>query len=168
MFDESAAPLRKEGWSLEQISGVFRGSEYSVSHEWLYQHIASDLRNGRQIKDLRCISERPAEVETCEELGHWEADMLIGSAHQGALGTRVDRKKGLTRIAHVPSRAAAGDTQAICHLLAPLKDQIRSITFDNGKEFSGHARIARRLQRIATLPTRICPGSAGAIRIPMG
>jgi IS30 family transposase len=169
VFDEAAVPLLEEGWSPEQISGVFRDSECSVSHEWLYQRIAADKRQGGrlyrllrcqkqrrkrygsperrgQIKGRRSISERPSEVETRDELGHWEADTMIGAGQQGALVTLVERQTGLTRIAHVPSKEAAGVTKAICRMLAPLKDQVKSITFDNGKEFAGHAIIARRLK----------------------
>lgn len=169
VFEEAAVPLLKEGWSPEQISGVFRDSECRVSHEWLYQRIAADKRQGGelyrllrcqkqrrkrygsperrgQIKDRRSISERPAAVESREELGHWEADTMIGAGQQGVLVTLVERKTGLTRIARVASKAAAGVTQAICHLLRPLKDQVKSITFDNGKEFAGHATIARQLK----------------------
>ncbi|WP_194117399.1 IS30 family transposase [Chitinilyticum piscinae] len=169
VFDEAAVPLLEEGWSPEQISGVFRDSECRVSHEWLYQRIADDKRRDGQlyrllrcqkqrrkrygsperrgqIKDRRSISERPAKVETREEIGHWEADTMIGAGQQGALVTLVERKTGLTRIAHVPTKEAAGVTKAICRMLAPLKGQVKSITFDNGKEFAGHATISRRLK----------------------
>ena len=91
-FHEVAVPLLREGWSPEQISGVFRGSECAVSHEWLYQRILQDKQSGGLVyRHLRCqkqrkkrygsperrgqiinrrsISERPAEVESRQQLG---------------------------------------------------------------------------------------------------
>ena len=85
LFDEIAVPFLQEGWSPEQISGVFKDSEYAVSHEWIYQRVLQDKQQGGQVyKALRCqkarkkrygkperrgqianrrpIAERPAEV----------------------------------------------------------------------------------------------------------
>lgn len=168
VWNELAVPLITEGWSPAQISGVFANSECPVSHEWLYQGILADkLAGGTLYKHLRCqklrkkrygkpdrrgmiknrvsISERPAEVETREEEGHWEADLVMGSAHQGALVTLVERKTGFMKTLAVPSKEAKGVTKAIIKMLKPLGDQVKSITFDNGKEFAGHEEIAKAL-----------------------
>jgi IS30 family transposase len=101
-FHEAMVPLLREGWSPEQISGVFRGSACAVSHEWVYQRILQDKQSGGLVyRHLRCqkqrkkrygsperrgqiinrrsISERPAEVESRQQLGHWEGDTMSGS-----------------------------------------------------------------------------------------
>ncbi|WP_288843491.1 IS30 family transposase [uncultured Deefgea sp.] len=168
VWNEWAVPLITEGWSPAQISGVFANSEYPVSHEWLYQRILADKRAGGTLyKHLRCqklrkkrygkpdrrgllknrvsISERPAEVETREEEGHWEADLVMGSAHQGALVTLVERKTGFMKTLAVPNKEAKGVTKAVIRMLKPLGDKVKSITFDNGKEFAGHEEIAKAL-----------------------
>ena len=169
VWNEWAVPLLTEGWSPAQISGVFASSECPVSHEWIYQRILQDKQAGGTIyKYLRCqkqrkkrygkpdrrgqiknrisISERPAEVETREEEGHWEGDLVMGTAHQGALVTLVERKTGLLKTLAVPNKEAKTVTAAIIKMLKPLQDSVKSITFDNGKEFAGHEEIAKALQ----------------------
>lgn len=169
MFDEVAVPLLKEGWSPEQIGGFFGKSEFAVSHEWLYQKILRDKQNGGvvyqhlrcqkqrkkrygkperrgQIVNRRSIAERPAEVATRERIGDWEADTIIGAKHQGAIVSLVERKSGYTRLIRVQSKEAAGVTQAIGRALRPFKNQVLTITFDNGKEFAGHEKIAKALK----------------------
>ena len=49
-------PFLPEGWSPEQISGVFRGmASYAVSHEWIYQRVLQDKQQGGQsLQALRC------------------------------------------------------------------------------------------------------------------
>ena len=37
-------------------------------------------------------------------------------------------------------------TKAIIDLLKPRKDKVHTITFDNGKEFAGHKKVASRLK----------------------
>ena len=168
VFDEVAVPLLKEGWSPEQISGFFSNSEFAVSHEWLYQRILRDKQNGGtayqymrcqkrkkrygkperrgQIINRRAIAERSAEVETRERIGDWEADTLIGAKHQGAVVSLVERKSGYTRLIRVPNKEAAGVTRAIKRALRPLQQQVLTITFDNGKEFARHEKIAKALK----------------------
>lgn len=168
-FDELALPLLKEGWSPEQISGVCRGTELAVSHEWLYQHILRDKANGGtlyrylrcqkqrkkrygsperrgQLRERRSIHDRPVEVETRSRIGDWEADTVIGTGRQGALVTLVERASGFAKMVVLPNREAKGVTQAIIEALGPHRDQVHTITFDNGKEFSGHQEIAKALQ----------------------
>ncbi|BBJ23371.1 transposase [Candidatus Nitrotoga sp. AM1P] len=47
---------------------------------------------------------------------------------------------------HLRSKHAEGVTAMTTSLLSPHKDQCHAITFDNGKEFAGHERIAAELQ----------------------
>jgi len=168
IFHETAVPLLQEGWSPEQISGVFRGTAYAVSHEWIYQRILRDRKQGGVIyKLLRCqkarrkrygkpdrrgqilnrrpISDRPPEVEARSRTGDWEADTVIGAGHQGAIVTLVERKTGFSKLILVPSKESEGVTRAIIAALKPHKEHVHSITFDNGKEFAGHQEIARQL-----------------------
>ena len=168
-FHEVMVPLLREGWSPEQISGVFRGSACAVSHEWVYQRILQDKQSGGLVyRHLRCqkqrkkrygsperrgqiinrrsISERPAEVESRQQLGHWEGDTMIGAGHRGALVTLVERTSGLVKIQRVASKEAKGVTRAIHRMLKPHRDKVHSLTFDNGKEFAGHETIARLLK----------------------
>ena len=64
----------------------------------------ANLLNPGQIPNRRDISERPASVETREELGHWEGDTVIGAHHKQAIVTLVERMTGLTLIARLNAK----------------------------------------------------------------
>lgn len=158
-----------EDWSPEQISLLLSKEGISISHERIYQHIWRDklasgtlyqhLRQSRKkyrkrrtgkelrghIPHRRSIDERPKEVGTRASIGHWEGDTVIGKAHKGALVTLVERASRFTLIAAVANKNAASVTAAVIALLSPYKQQVHSITFDNGKEFAYHTAIAEQL-----------------------
>jgi IS30 family transposase len=71
---------------------------------------------------------------------------VIGKGHKGVLVTLAERKSLKTLIAHVGSKHAEPVTQAIIGLLSNEKDNVHSITFDNGKEFAFHGRVKKALE----------------------
>ena len=161
--------LIRQEWSPEQIALHLRQQGTSISHERIYQHIWADkrasgtlhlhLRQSRRkyrkrrtgkelrghIPNRRSIDERPVAANDRTQDGHWEGDTIIGKAHKGALVSLVERTSRMTLIAAVPSKNADLVANAIITLLAPYKQQARSITFDNGKEFAYHETIAKNL-----------------------
>ncbi len=161
--------LLREDWSPEQISLWFKKHDgIVVSHEWIYQYILQDKRQGGDLyRHLRCqkarrkrygtyehrgripdrvsIDKRPAVVERRGRLGDWELDTIIGKGHKGALVSLCERKSRLALIAKVPTKAAEGITQAVVGLLKPLADRVHTLTSDNGKEFSQHTAVAKAL-----------------------
>jgi len=88
----------------------------------------------------KSIDERPVYVDKREEFGHWEGDGILGKNHKGHLITLVERKTGIGLIFN------AGDRQScrIVSILESLKEHFgdkhkeifKTITFDNGSEFS--------------------------------
>ena len=158
----------EEGLSPEQIAGRLRyeGSQWQVSHEWIYQLIARDRhangqlhrclrRKGKRYRKRRdatgrCgaitdrvpICERPEEVEERNRLGDWEGDTMHGS--RGSLVTLVDRKSGFTRALIVKHRTAKAVAAAINRLLRD--DPCETLTLDNGSEFADHKKVAERLK----------------------
>lgn len=159
--------LIEQQWSPDQIAGRLRRErQESVSHEWIYQHIYADQRAGGTLHlNLRCrktrrkrygsrkrripirnrrgIELRPAVVKSKQRYGDWEADTIIGSAHQGALVSVVERKSKLLRLSLVEKNQAATVTRQMVKMLQPLT--VHTITSDNGREFSFHERITGRL-----------------------
>lgn len=154
-------------WSPEQISNKF-GPLYGiqVSHEWIYQHVWEDKRQGGELyKHLRCrkkyrkrsgkgdhrgkipnrtsIEERPEEVENRERIGDWEADTIIGKGKKGAVVTLVDRKSRFLRMGLVENRTKEAVKDKMIHLLSSFP--VHTITCDNGKEFAAHEEIAEAL-----------------------
>jgi IS30 family transposase len=97
-------------WSPEQIAGkVPLSNESDYLHVYAYKYACCDLhKNLRSQKfpqkrdrcwpERRCqtpnrrpISERLSQIEDCEQVGHWEEDMVFGGAHKKAIVILVKR-----------------------------------------------------------------------------
>ena len=63
----------------------------------------------------------------------------------GAVVTLVERKTGYAVIAKVADRTAKSVTEACIKALRACKMPVKSITFDNGKEFSHHQEISQAI-----------------------
>jgi len=162
--------LRQDQWSPEQISGwLKRQGRAFVSCERIYRHIWKDKSNGGDLwRHLRHsgkkynrrkgktsgrglipgrvdIAERPAIAAENRRIGDWEGDAIIGRSLKGAILTHVDRTSKYTKLAILPDRSAASVQKACDASLLPIAHKIETITYDNGKEFAGHAQIAARL-----------------------
>ena len=59
--------------------------------------------------------------------------------------TVVERKSGYAVMAKVSNKTADLVGSAIIEAHNPLKARVKTLTYDNGKEFSGHARIDEAL-----------------------
>jgi IS30 family transposase len=161
--------LLRQAWSPEQISGrLTREHGRTISHEWIYQYIYRDKRAGGDLhRALRCqkarrkrygtysrrgrianqvsIAERPAVVTARQRIGDWEGDTVIGKGHRGALVTLVERKSKYTVLQAVRQKTATAVRTAVVRGLWPHRAHVQTITYDNGREFSDHAGMARAL-----------------------
>jgi len=158
-------------WSPEQISGrLKRDRKTSLSPETIYQFIAKDKRQGGCLHqhlrhqgkpykkrygktDYRgCIpgrvdiDARPEVVDERSRIGDWEADLIIGKAHKGAIVTLAERCSRLYLAFPIVRKTADLTTQAITTLLADIKAFVHTITYDNGREFNGHGHINDALE----------------------
>ena len=161
----------KQDWSPEQIAGRLAASDtIKLHHESIYRYILSDKQAGGQLyKHLRHqrkkyrkrygsahnrtgipnrvdIDQRPQIANERKRIGDWEADTIIGKAHQGAIVT-LDERKSKLRLA-MPLQSKKSGPVAVCMivLLHRLKQHVETITFDNGKEFSMHEQVANDLE----------------------
>jgi IS30 family transposase len=82
-------------------------------------------------------------------VGHWECDTDIAVRHKGAVMTIVDRKSGYAVMAKVSNKTCELVASAIVNKLQPLAARVKTLTFDNGKEFAGNAYIDQQLQSTA-------------------
>lgn len=91
------------------------------------------------------IEQRPVIVETNTEMGHWEADTVIGKGHAGALLTLVERRTRYVLMVKLGSKQAGPLATAAIKALRGSGLPIKTITFDNGLEFACHESIGRAL-----------------------
>jgi IS30 family transposase len=106
------------------------------------------------------ISKRPAEAADRAVPGHWEGDLIIGTG-RSAIGTVVERTSRSTMLVHLPRLDGWGEAPpvkngpalsgygaeamnaALMASLGKLPEQLRrTLTWDRGKELSGHAQFA--------------------------
>jgi len=148
-------------------------SKLPISHETLYQHVYADKAQGgvlrknlrrqkqkrtryaggrdrrAQILDRRSLSERPLHIEARKQIGHWECDTVIRAKHKGAVVTIVERKSGYAVIAKVPNKTSGLVSSAIVSNLKPLAIRVKTLTYDDGKEFAAHGLIDQQLSSTA-------------------
>lgn len=157
-----------EQWSPEQITGRLKEQGIlSISHETIYRRIRRDRRAGGVLwKHLRVypkfgrkrygrqdsrgvlpgkrhISQRPAEVEQRQVLGHWEADTVMGSDMRHCVLTMTERATGFVVIKKLQARNKEQATRALSQVLHVHRG-VKTITFDNGTEFHDYARLEQR------------------------
>ena len=67
------------------------------------------------------------------------------AAHQHAIVTLVERKSGYAVVTKVNRKTSDQVSAAIIKRLKPLASRVKTITYDNGKEFAGHKAIDQSL-----------------------
>src|SRR5690606_35129706 len=105
------------------------------------------------------LSQRPAEAEDRAVPGHWEGDLIIGTG-RSAIGTLIERSSRSTLLVHLPRLEGWGEQTAVKNgpalggygavamnvalsaSLPTLPEPLRKpLTWDRGKELSGHAQF---------------------------
>lgn len=151
--------------SPEQISNtMWAETGQKISHERIYQHVAQDKGNGGDLyRNLRInnkrryrrnrakgdwrlkipnrtdIDFRPKAVAARCEAGHWEADLV--AINGGYLVSVVERSKRLLLLGSAPNKRADTVCAEMHRLLRRFKPLVKTITYDNGPEFSQHERL---------------------------
>jgi IS30 family transposase len=92
------------------------------------------------------IANRPEVIARRERVGDWEGDTIVGAHRSGALVSLVERRTGYAVLAKVDRLSSSPVERAIRRRLQPLPESSRrSITFDNGSEFSQHSQLRKAL-----------------------
>ena len=138
-------------------------------HETIYHYILTDKQSGGELYKHRRhqnkthrkrygaahyrhgiprtdIDERPEVANKRHRVGNREAKTVMGKNHKGAIVTLNDRKSKLRLAMPTGSKKAHSVTDAMITLFEPLKRFVKTITFDNGKEFAFHEEIAKQLR----------------------
>jgi IS30 family transposase len=161
----------KQYWSPEQISGVLRDahgiaispvtiyswvyrSRTKGSADYLYLRQSHKRRRKRRagedhrgrMPDRRMIDQRPKVTNRRRRIGDWESDTLEGRKGSGFIATHVDRKSRYTAAVKVSDKSVETVNRAICAMMRQLPPQkVKTMTFDNGKEFAGFKDLERAL-----------------------
>lgn len=162
--------MLREDWSPMQIRGVLAKEGIRISHQSIYAHIEKDKRNGgdlythcrhklkhrkrpvgvaascRNIPDRVSISERPIEADGTR-FGDWELDTIVGKGNKGAILTLTERKTNfvlMERLRH--GKNAEEVAKVIVRLLLPYKKHVKTITTDNGSEFTAHTYVTEKIK----------------------
>lgn len=160
----------EQKWSPEQISKtpVHNGLNM-VSTERIYQYIMEDKKKGGdkykhlrrkkkykrrivtedrrgKLSNTKSIHERPKEVEQRIRYGDYEVDLIVGANHKGGLLTMNDRRTGMVKIKKIKGKNSKQIAKQIVAAMIGEKDQIYTITSDNGREFADHEYISQKLE----------------------
>lgn len=152
------------------LEGICRISHESI-YRWIYRPaqkhekyykllVRHHGRRGRRkrvhrgkIKDRVSIHERPSHVMNRQEIGHWEGDLICFQGNRQHALVLYERKIRYTAVIRLKSKTAQETITAILTFFKALpKDLFKSITFDNGTEFSRHKDITDQLR----VPTYFC------------
>ena len=173
----------EQEWSPDEIAGRLRrdfpaDSRRRVSAQTIYRWIRHDrgrvyrphLRRRSKVRRRRTpspprpgLEQRPAVINERARCGDWEGDSIVSAGHVSAsLVTLVERQTGYTQILLVPKRKAEVVEQAIVRRMRSLQPGLRrSLTFDNGPEFSAWQTLADALQLEVYFAHPRCPWERG-------
>lgn len=161
--------LLREDWSPEQVAGwLRRQGELAISHETIYRYIWADKRaGGRLYRHLRGarkrfrkryrsydsrgrlagkrpITARPAAANARTQVGHWEADTMLGASQAGpCVLSLVERKTGYVVLGKLGRRTSAQVNRRARRLIRRQLHPVQTITVDNGTEFHEYAALER-------------------------
>jgi len=160
------SPQQISGWLRVEFADR---AEMQVSHETIYmslfvqtrgalrRELAHELRRGRvnryprgysrnngqgRIRDVVHISERPAEAKDRAVPGHWEGDLVYGSANS-CMATLVERQSRFVMLVKIPGRHTSTEVvRALTDHVQSLPTELfRSLTWDQGKEMALHQQF---------------------------
>ncbi|CAB4911542.1 unannotated protein [freshwater metagenome] len=113
-----------------------------------------DGRGKSLYRDAFTISQRPAEVADRAVPGHWEGDLILGTANGSAVGTLVERSTRFVILLHLPGRHdAATVAEAMIREMSKLPEHLRrSLTWDRGTELANYRDVEAALE----MPVYFC------------
>jgi transposase, IS30 family len=135
-------------WLYEQRDqeGKLRFAEYLFTKRKNRQNRANIYKKRAKDTTKKNIRERPKEADDRTEPGHLEGDLIVSAGNDAYILTLVDRKNAHIWGIPVPSKDSDTVVRAVSEALSDLpNDYVKTITFDNGTEFSMHKEIEEAL-----------------------
>jgi len=131
LFIQARGALKKELTEHLRRTRVMRRS----------RHHKQKTDNHGQITDAVSISERPAVVEDRAVPGHWEGDLLFGSANS-QIATLVERHTRYVMLVKIARKDTQTVVDALIKHAGKLPQELyKSLTWDRGKELADHKRF---------------------------
>jgi len=172
--------------SPEQINGQLKKEGFEApSHQAIYDYVARDRKAGGDLfRSLRHggkryrrrhtkgegrgkipartgIEERPVSAKNRTRYGHWEADLVEGAKGTGFVLSLYEMKTQTYLVSKLPDKKAETVSEAIVRKLSGWK--VRSVTYDNGLEFSGHLEVGRELMAPSYFCNPYCSWEKGGV-----
>lgn len=92
------------------------------------------------------ISKRPKAVDGRKRAGHWEGDLVCGLGGTGYLVTLAERKTRYTLVSYVATKETDVVMSEVVRMLGDIpRMALKTLTFDNGKEFANHKLVTDKL-----------------------
>lgn len=128
LFVQSRGVLKEELQAHLRTQRVFRQSRTN--------NTKGNARGG--IIDAISIADRPPEIEDRAVPGHWEGDLISGSANTH-IATLVERQSRFTMLVKVDGKDTKSVVSALTRQVKKLPRQLReSLTWDRGMELADH------------------------------
>src|SRR5205814_2069842 len=134
--------LRQRGLTAAAIARVLCRHRSTIGREVRRNGTPRDGCYRPQLASKRPITTRPRAAETRAEIGHWEADTVLGAGQAGAcVLSMVERKTGYLLLGQLRQRTSAAVNHRAHQLIAAQPHPVQTITVDNGTEFHDYARL---------------------------
>jgi IS30 family transposase len=105
------------------------------------RHYTAKTEERGRICDAVSISERPATAEDRAIPGHWEGDLVFGSANS-QIATLVERQTRFVMLVKIDGKDTETVINALIRHAGKLPDELyKSLTWDRGKEMADHKRF---------------------------
>jgi hypothetical protein len=89
----------------------WRGSSPSATTPWL-PYAGLSACSGAVVRNMTMIGQRRAEVETRQQAGHWEGDLIVGTGSASAMMTLRERKTHCGIVVNLPAEHTAQTVSA--------------------------------------------------------
>lgn len=133
------------------VSTIYRALDNGLLQDTLryYLRIKYKTMGKASKKQRKCFSksidQRPEEANDRSKIGHWEGDTIVNKKSKTVFVTLVDRKSRFLAAGRVESKEAARVGAVVIDLMKKTGKPVRSITFDQGPEFSENAIMEAEL-----------------------
>ena len=110
-----------------------------------HRHLRQPTNSGNYLGNFTPIAARPHHIETRDTIGHWEGDLITGTANRSAIVTLTERHSRYQVALELPNGHTADATITRIHQwLNTHNGPVRSLTWDRGAELTRWTQLRDR------------------------